>query len=65
MERYAFGRGEFRDKAVNDCVLYVHKNGGEIGKGTGAHFVNRVCHGLLALPSEFFHSFTARDRKQE
>jgi hypothetical protein len=65
MERYALGGGKFGDKAVNDCVLYVRKNGGEIGKGTGAHLVNRLCHGLLALPSEFFHSFPVRDRKQE
>jgi hypothetical protein len=65
MERYALSGGEFRDKAVNDCVFHICKNGGEIGKGTGAHLVNRVSHGLLALPSEFFHSFPARDRKQE
>jgi hypothetical protein len=65
MERHALGGGEFRDKAVNNRVLDICKNGGEIGKGTGAHLVNRVSHGLLALPSEFFHSFPARDRKQE
>jgi hypothetical protein len=65
MERYALGGGEFGDKAVNDCILHICKNGGEIGKGTGAHLVNRVCHGLLALPSDFLHSFPMRDRKQE
>jgi hypothetical protein len=65
MKRYALGGGEFRNKAVNSCVLDICKNGGEISKGTGAHLVNRVSHGLLALPSEFFHSFPARGRKQE
>jgi hypothetical protein len=65
VERYALGGGEFRNKAVNKRVLDICYNGGEIGKGTGAHLVNRVSHGLLALPSEFFHSFPARDRKQE
>jgi hypothetical protein len=65
MECYALGGGEFGDKAVNDCILHICENGGEIGKGADAHFINPVSHGLLALPSDFFHSFPARDRKQE
>jgi hypothetical protein len=65
MECDTLGCNNGRDKIIDSLFLHLVQNDGEFGQGAGTHVLNLVSHRLLALPSDFFHSFPARDRKQE